>query len=191
MSSSADRIVNETRALLTEQGAAVSMADVARAAGVSRQAVYLHFPSRGQLFMAVVRQMDDEADIRARCTHALSTPDPTEALRAFIATWLGFVATIRPVATMLLAARNTDHDAWAAWEDRMGELRSGYQHATRRLAAAGRLRSGLHARGAADLAWALTSVPVWEQLVVDRGWTAARADRHLIDAVMAALTEPV
>lgn len=166
------------------------MADVARAAGVSRQAVYLHFPSRGQLFMAVVRKMDDEADIRARCTRALGEPDPTEALRAFVATWLGFVATIRPVATMLLAARNTDDDAWAAWEDRMGELRSGFEFATRRLAAAGLLRRGLQAPGAADLAWALMSVPVWEQLVVDRGWTAARADRHLVDAVIAVVTEP-
>ena len=164
------------------------MAYVARAAGVSRQAVYLHFPSRASLFMAVVHRMDGEADIRARCARALDAADPIEAFRAFLITWLRFAATIQPVATMLLAARNVDPEAWAAWEDRMSELRSGYRFATRRLAGVGLLRPGLDARGAADLAWALTSVPVWEQLTLDRGWSARRLERHLVDGVIAMVT---
>ncbi len=166
------------------------MVEVARAAGVSRQAVYLHFPSRAQLFIAVVQQMDDEADIQAQCSRALQAPDPVDAVRAFLATWLGFVAVIHPVATMLLATRNTDADAWAAWENRMADLRSGYRFGTRRLAAAGRLRAGLDAARAADLAWALSSIPVWEQLTVDRKWSHSRATRETIDAVVSAITVP-
>ena len=45
------RILDETRHLIAENGAAISMSDVAAAAGVSRQAVYLHFPSRARLWL--------------------------------------------------------------------------------------------------------------------------------------------
>jgi len=188
VSSTTDRILAETRLLLAEHGAAVSMAQVAAAAGVSRQAVYLHYPSRAQLLIAVVRQMDDEADIRARCTAALQTADPVGALEAFLDVWLRFADDIRPVATMLLAARHSDADAWTAWQDRMTDLRGGHRYAMRRLADAGRLRAGLDADTAADLAWALTSVPVWEQLTVDRRWSATRARRHVVQSVILAVT---
>ena len=165
----------------------MSMSDVAAAAGVSRQAVYLHFPTRGQLLLGLVNQMDDEAEIRRRLAAALEDPDPVAALRAFVTAWLRFAATIQPVATVLLATRNTDADAWAAWEDRMADLRRGYLRATRGLATAGRLRDGLDAARAADLAWAMTSVAVWEQLSLDRGWSARRMERQLVDAVVSAL----
>ncbi len=167
------------------------MSDVARAAGVSRQAVYLHFASRARLFMALVHQMDDEADIRARCVRALAAPDPVDALRAYVKVWLAFAATVQPIATVLGAARGTDTDAWAAWDDRMTELRSGYRHATERLEATGRLRPGLDARSAAELAWAYASVAVCEQLTLDCGWSATRLRREVPDAVVAAITGPL
>jgi AcrR family transcriptional regulator len=181
------RILDETRHLIGENGATISMSDVAAAAGVSRQAVYLHFPSRARLFLELVRQMDDEAQIRARLATALEADDPIEALREFLVTWLRFAATIQPVAAVLLAARTIDADAWAAWDDRMTELRGGHLKAARRLAGAGLLRGGLGPRSAADLTWALTSVQVWEQLRLDRAWAARRVERELVDAVVAAV----
>lgn len=167
------------------------MAEVARAAGVSRQAVYLHFKSRAGLLLAVVRHMDERDGIRERCELALDHPDPVRALEEFVLAWLHYAATIHPVASALLASRHDDPDAMGAWNDRMDELRAGFRHATRRLAAAGRLRAGLDPAAAADLAWAMTSVPVWEQLTVDRGWAATEVRRHLRDAVTAVLTRPV
>jgi AcrR family transcriptional regulator len=187
VSSKRATILDETRRLIGEHGASISMSDVAAAAGVSRQAVYLHFPSRGRLFLELVRRMDDEAQIRPRLATALEADDPVEALRGFLVTWLRFAATIQPVATALLAARTADADAWAAWDDRMTELRGGHLHAARRLAQAGRLRDGLDPRRAADLTWALTSVQVWEQLRLDRSWAGRRIERDLVDAVVAAV----
>lgn len=189
MSTTRDRIIAETRRLISERGAVVSMSDVAGAVGISRQAVYLHFPTRGRLLLGLVNQMDDEAAIRPRLAAALEDPDPVAALRSFTSTWLRFAATIQPVATVLVTTRATDADAWAAWEDRMGDLRRGYRRATRRLAAAGALREGLDAARAADLAWVMTSVPVWEQLTLDRGWSGRRIERRLVDAVVDALVE--
>lgn len=178
------------RELIPARGAAVPVTEIAAAAGVSRQAVYLHFGSRAGLLVAVVRMMDAEADIHARCRRALAADDPVEALRAFLRTWLRFATEIEPVASALLAARRDDPDAAAAWEDRMADLREGHEHAAARLAAAGRLRPGLSAGAAADLTWALTSVPVLAQLTADRGWAARRAHAELADSAVLAVVGP-
>ena len=39
------------------------MSDVAKQAGISRQAVYLHFPSRAELLIATTRYIDQVKDI--------------------------------------------------------------------------------------------------------------------------------
>jgi AcrR family transcriptional regulator len=166
------------------------MGAVARAAGVSRQALYMHFSSRAGLLVAVVREIDVESGIVARCEEALDDPDPLAAARRFLGLWLRHVPTIEPLAAALLAGRESDEAAAAAWEDRMAELRAGHRRAARRLKDAGLLRDGLSFAAAADLTWALTSVPVWRQLVVDRGWSPARAERHLVDAALRAVAIP-
>lgn len=70
----------------------------------------------------------------------------------------------------------------------MTDLRAGHRYAMGRLADAGLLRVVLDADAAADLSWALTSLPVWEQLTVDRQWPAARARLHLVRSVVVAVT---
>ncbi|NRQ33556.1 TetR/AcrR family transcriptional regulator [Nonomuraea sp. NN258] len=188
MSSTRSRILETARRLIVERGPRVSMADVARATGISRQALYLHFGSRASLLVAVVRDMDEQDGIRARCEKALTGEEPVEAFRAFLRVWLRYAATIHPVASVLLASRRDDPDAAAAWTDRMDELHEGFLAAARHLSAAGRLRPGLDPDVAADLAWAMTSVSVWEQLTSDRGRRADDVEKHLVDAVTAALT---
>jgi AcrR family transcriptional regulator len=187
VSSNRIRILDAARDLVAQRGAGISMADVARAAGVSRQAVYLHFHSRASLFVAVVRHMDEQDGIRVRCEAALAHHDPVQALEGFLREWLRYAEKIHVVASALLASRHDDPDAMSAWNNRMEELRAGFRHATGRLADAGRLRAGLERASAADLAWALTSIPVWEQLTIDCGRPADEARRRLIEAVAGAV----
>jgi AcrR family transcriptional regulator len=187
VSSTRVRILDVVRDLVAQRGAGISMADVARVAGVSRQAVYLHFHSRASLFVAVVRHMDEQDGIRRRCEDALGHDDPAAALEGFVREWLHYAEKIHVIASALLASRHDDPDALNAWNDRMGELRAGFRHATRRLADAGRLRAGLDPASAADLAWAMTSIPVWEQLTSDCGRAATEVRRHLIAAVTGAV----
>jgi len=47
------------RLIVKRRGAAVTLAEVARAARVSRQALYLHFADRAELLLALVRYADD------------------------------------------------------------------------------------------------------------------------------------
>src|SRR5579885_3465106 len=55
-----ERILDAAWRLLEQsQGQGVRLEDIARAAGVSRQAVYLHFGSRTELFIATARYVDE------------------------------------------------------------------------------------------------------------------------------------
>ncbi|GAA3587533.1 hypothetical protein GCM10022419_082240 [Nonomuraea rosea] len=150
--------------------------------------MYLHFSSRASLFVAVVRHMDEQEDIRRHCKQALGKDDPVKALEAFVIVWLRYAAKIHPVASALLASRRDDPDAMTAWNDRMDELRTGFRHAAQRPATAGRLPPGLDPDTAADLAWAMTSIPVWEQLTIDCGRPAIEVRQRLTAAVISAVT---
>lgn len=166
----------------------MSLAEVASEAGVSRQAVYLHFGSRAGLLVALVRSIDDEAGIRAKLEEALRTRDPLEAFRRFIREWLRFALEIQPIASTLFATRRRDEAAAEAWNDRASDLRAGFRSATSRLHEADHLREGLSANAAADLAWALCSMPVVEQLAIDLEWSNARVIRETTEATIRAVT---
>ena len=54
------RILAETMRLMEERhGQDGCLSDVAQAAGISRQAIYLHFTNRTQLLIATVRYADE------------------------------------------------------------------------------------------------------------------------------------
>jgi AcrR family transcriptional regulator len=165
--------------LFAERGTEVSMAEVADAAGLTRQAVYVHFRSRGGLLVALVRRADERADIYARFREALAEPEPRERLDAFLSVWLDFVPAIHPVARSLMRARDEDSDAAGAWQDRMKSLRGGFTDLARSLKRDGVLSSEWTAPAAAEYLWAASSMQAWELLAVDCGWGEGRVSRVL------------
>src|SRR5260221_3273901 len=57
------RILDAAAALLRKHGpTSVTMADVAHSAGLSRQAVYLHFESRAKLMIALLRPIGEQSN---------------------------------------------------------------------------------------------------------------------------------
>ncbi|MEO1505580.1 MAG: helix-turn-helix domain-containing protein, partial [Pseudomonadota bacterium] len=60
------RILQAAWRLLEEGAAGVRMSDIAKAAGVSRQAVYLHFPTRAKLLIDTTRYVDEVKNIDDR-----------------------------------------------------------------------------------------------------------------------------
>jgi len=61
------RILKSAWKLLEAEGAnAVRMGDIAKAAGISRQALYLHFPARADLLIATTRYLDEVYDIESK-----------------------------------------------------------------------------------------------------------------------------
>ena len=120
---------------LLESGAArgVRMSDIAKAAGISRQALYLHFPSRAELLVATTRHVDEVKDVDARLAESRAATGPAR-LDAFIAAWGGYIPEVQGVLRALAAVMETDAEARAAYDDRMAAVRHGCAAAVAALA---------------------------------------------------------
>jgi hypothetical protein len=89
---SIDAILNAARTVLAERPDA-SMEDIAAAAGVTRQTVYAHFPSRDALIAALLHAAGAET-LAAIDAARLDTAPPADALRQFLDIgWDSFAAT--------------------------------------------------------------------------------------------------
>ena len=170
------RILEATWNLLSSADSAVRMADVAKAAGVSRQAVYLHYPSRAELLIATTRHIDEVEDVAGQLNAVFANADGRSQLRAFVLAWGNYIPIVQGGAKRLMAIRDVDPDAAAAWEDRMTGLYNAARAVVETLHRDGELAEDLSVDEAADLLWATVSVPTWEALTVSRGMTQ---DRYL------------
>lgn len=185
-------ILDAARRLMTEpERRGVSMSEIASAAGVSRQAVYLHFESRTQLLVALVRHVDEVhgfADMLRRCERA---PDGRGLLTEFIAAWAGYVARISDVARAMRAEGATDDDAALAWRDRMRAFTAVCARIVARLEAEGALTSEWSASDAADFLATMLSIGNWQELVEERGWSRQRYSSAMQRSVERSLLTPL
>ena len=155
-------------------GQGVRMADIAKEAGISRQAVYLHFPKRSELLIATTRHIDEVLDVDARLAASRGAATGPARLDAFIEAWGNYIPEIHGIAKALLAMKDTDAAAAAAWSDRMQAVRQGCEAAVQALKADGVLASEYAPKQATDILWTLLSVRNWEQLTQECGWSQNR-----------------
>jgi AcrR family transcriptional regulator len=160
-----------SKLLLESKGKGVRMADIAKASDVSRQAVYLHFPSRGELMIAAVRHLDDVYGLDERLKRFREAANGIEILEAFVDFWGNYIPKIYGVAKALLAARETDEAAAAAWDDRMNSIRNGCRRAIEAIEREGCLAPEWSVNEAVDLMWTILSIQNWERLTIKCGWT--------------------
>jgi AcrR family transcriptional regulator len=183
--------------LMSTQGRLdVGMAEIAQAAGVSRQTLFYAFGNRAGLLVAMVRHKDSLTDHVGRLA-ALARGEGSDAttLHAFLDVWLDYLPVVYPVAIQLEAGALTDTDAALAFADRFHNrgLRRGLELILGRMAAAGTLRPGQDPARLADLCLSLVLPSAWRALVVDGGWPPAAfaASRHaLVDAALASAASP-
>ena len=184
-------ILDAARRLVTEPGRrGVSMAEIASAAGVSRQAVYLHFENRTQLLIALVRHVDEVhgfADLLRKCERA---PDGRGLLSEFIKAWATYVARITDVARAMRAASATDDEAALAWRDRMRGFTRVCAGIVARLGAEGALANEWTASDAADFLATLLSIGNWQELIEERGWSKQRYRHAMRRSVERTLLAP-
>jgi AcrR family transcriptional regulator len=170
-----ERILRAARALLEQTpGAVVSMTQVAKRACVSRQALYLHFADRTSLFVEVSRMADAAArtpERQRRVDEALTARD---ALREAVALQAWLKPQLRGVATALDVLRRTDPAADAAWKEREHARLHRCELVISRLQEEGELDPAWDVGQAARCMWAVTSQRVWDDLVVDQGWSTGQ-----------------
>jgi AcrR family transcriptional regulator len=163
------------------------MEDVATAAGVSRQAVYLHFGTRPQLFVALAAHVDETRGLDRHRKKVAAARTPLDALKAGIELQAAHFPSIHEIAGALEAARHSDEAARAAWDDRMTERRRAMKTGVEWLAREGLLDDAWTVEEATDMVWSLCSIKVWESLVIERGWSRARYVAHLYRVLAAGL----
>jgi AcrR family transcriptional regulator len=100
-----DRILTAARAAFTAPGAEISMAEIARRAGVGMATLYRNFPGRRELLEAVYV---DEINALCDAARTLRADTPGAAFVAWLRVVLAFVPHKRAIVSQLL--EHTGHD---------------------------------------------------------------------------------
>ena len=183
------RILDVAVALVSRRGDAnVTMAQIAKAARVSRQAVYLHFADRAQLMVALARHLDDTLGLPAEIQRVIDARTGVEMVKGQVSLQARINPAVWAVARALDAVRRTDAAAERAWQDRLEHRLAGCRAIVQRLQAEGDLRAGLDPSTAADLLWTITSLRMWEDLVLARGWSPRKYQEQVTRLLLETLT---
>jgi AcrR family transcriptional regulator len=185
------RILEAAYGLLVETGdPTVSMSRIAEEAGVSRQAVYLHFESRTALLLELVRWVDEGSGLGDRMRAAEAEPDPLDRARAVARESARYEAEIRDIARALDAARYRDDAAAAAWDDRMTQRRAHLTRIFGQVAEAGGLRGRWTPSRAAEAFWAMTTPGAYRALVDECRWEQTEYEDWVVELLERVFLNP-
>ena len=168
------RILDAAWALLEERGTGIRIADVAARAGVSRQAVYLHFGDRASLFVALGDHIDVSFGRDNLRKHVFGAPSGVESLRRWVHTMSWYTAKIDSVSRIIELAAESDEALGAVWRDRMTGRRSHVRRIAERIAAEGHMAGGWSVEAAADLIFTVTLPGPWRVLTSVLDWSEER-----------------
>jgi AcrR family transcriptional regulator len=186
---SRSRILDAALALIVKRGGAdVTMMEIAKAAGLSRQAVYLHFADRAELLVSVARHADEKRGLYAEIRKITDAPSGIDALREAASLQARTNPGIWAIARAVDAVRRTDEAAERSWQDRLESRLHACKDLIARLRREGVLRPGLTLSAAADLLWSITSLRMWEDLVLQRRWTPRQYEEGITQLLLNTLT---
>ena len=159
-------------------------------AGVSRQAVYLHFGDRTSLFVALGDHIDISFGRDRLRTYVFRAPTGVESLRRWVQTMSWYTAKIEPVSRILELAADSDEALAAVWKDRMTGRRGHVLRIADRIAAEGQLADGWTAEAAADLIFTVTLPGPWRVLTSVAGWSQEQYAREVTRLLERSLLRP-
>lgn len=183
-------ILQGTWDLINEKGAGVTVADAAKRAGVSRQAVYLHFGDRSGLLVALVDYIDlshGSADMRS---HIFGAPSGVESLRRWVETMSWYTAKIDSVTLLLEENQHRDQAMRAAWRNRMDRRQAMILTLVERIAGEGRLAHDWSVAEASEFIYVATMPAPWRELTTELGWSADQYSSNVWRVLSHSLLRP-
>jgi len=169
------KILKATWQLMEQRlGKTISMSDIAKATGISRQAVYLHFDSRTELMIATSNYVDEIKGLDQRLSKLKTASTGIELLETCVEVWGNYIPEIYGLAKARLATRDTDEATAAAWNSNMNCLRSICKETIEALEREGMLAPAWSTEEAIEMFWTMISINNWEQLTVECGWTTTQ-----------------
>lgn len=182
------RILSAARTLLEQGAVDVSMGDIARAAGVSRQLLYHHFDGRADLLLAMARQVDAAARPATEQAEVDRAPSAVTALARAVTLQARIKPRIAAITVAIDRLRATDEAAQAAWAEREQARLDRARGVVHRLREESLLAPGWDVDSGARLLWSMTSQRAWTELVVEAGWSSGQWADHTTVALTRALT---
>lgn len=173
------QILVAAREVLGQSGGALTMAGVAKGAGVSRQAVYLHFGDRSGLLVAMVQFIDESLGSAELKAHMWAAPTGAETLQRWVDVLSTYTGEIDADTRVLEAGQYEDDALAAAWRDRMNGRRAIIRTIVERIVADGDLAPVWTVDAAVDLIYVVTMPGLWRELIREQGWTPAKYAEHV------------
>ena len=191
--STRERILAAARAIIVASGEeAASMKAIANAAGISRQAVYLHFADRAALLQALVDYVDRNAGFANWRQDVLREREGHLRLRRLAEARCARSGVVKELVRAVEGARHRDSAALQAWRNRFrSNVNWISEHIVGRLAEEGRVHESWNRKDAASLVVVMFSFRAWDDLTHDAGWSAAHYVETLTAAALCALAGPV
>ena len=147
------------------------LAAMAKTAGVSRQAIYLHFPSKAELLTELHLHIFATDVVPAVQRHPVTdTMTAWEAIDATIASDVEVVAKIWRIHEALTQARRQHPEVDQTLLAREQEHYDGLVDVGRRLERDGALPPAVPVELFTDMLWGLMNIGTYRNLVVERGW---------------------
>jgi len=167
-------ILDAARALFeAEPYTSVGMEAVAKRAGVSRQAIYLHFASKADLLTALHRRIN-ELDVEPAMRKVWKCPDALRGLDVFVSSSAQATPKILGIFNALSAAARVEPVAEATFEPPREGRYADCERMARWLGDDGVLADGVSVQEAADVLFTIVSIPAYEMFVLTRGWSPRR-----------------
>jgi AcrR family transcriptional regulator len=169
-------------------GTDVTMANIADAAGISRQAVYLYFSDRAELLVSLARLVDEKVGLMTKLGAIVEAPTGIASILGMVALQAEDNPHRWPLAREFEALRRRDPAVERSWQDRLKHRLDTCRSIVARLQNECSLRQDLNPVVAADILWTLTSPRMWHDLVMERGWTAKQYKTYIGSLAVNALT---
>lgn len=182
------RILDAAVELAAQLGPSMRLADVATAAGVSHQGLYLHFRGRSALLVAMLPHMVETFDIPRLHQQVLDAPDGPSAIDRMVG-FLGLLnQRLDSIAWVLEEAQHLDETFGHDWRRRVAGLRDSIESdVITRLSKEGTLRREWSVSEATDLFLAITTLGAWRELTGELGWTTGQYTKNATRIIRTAL----
>jgi AcrR family transcriptional regulator len=177
------RIVEAARTLYLARGyQAVTMADIAKRAGVAYQTVYATFGNKLRLTQEIIWTTFEVAGVNDVITDGRASHDPKDWLR-------GVARASRLVGEHLaellrFLQESGDPSLLAEYRKVQSRRREQESDLASKLTASGRLRADLDRDQTWDILWVLSGTHLFEQLVVQQRWTPDAYESWLADILI-------
>ena len=179
------QILEAARAMFEELGYhGAGLGAVAKSAGVSRQAIYLHFPSKAELLTALHLHIFATDVLPAVERHPITgAMTALDALDATIAVDVEVASTVWRIHEALTTARRQHPEVERTLRPREQERYGELLDLGRRLEREGALPPNMGAGLVADMLWGLVNIGTYRNLVIERGWSLDQYGRWVRDTI--------